>query len=202
MVGEVIDGGAERWQNITINKTSQEKLVVLLNEFTGGGNDEDGSQIQNASVPDQLSPRGEGENIPFHLRSSRPVKNRKLTRRDVAVLIQEIWTERRRSDQQVQNFIFLKFHYFYLKDGRTKNLSEFIYEFFRNRYGNHNTAVEMGCNLDYACKRFKHNENCQLFYHILSGEVMKSFLTLLKLCSCESRLMKIFIIIRKILLIN
>jgi len=58
------------------------------------------------------------------------------------------------------------------KEGRTKILSEFVYEFFRNRYGNHNTAVEMGYNLDYACKRFKYNENYQLFYHILSGEVI------------------------------
>ncbi|CAF2802402.1 unnamed protein product [Rotaria sp. Silwood2] len=157
LAGEVIDGGAERWQNVSTNKTSQERLVILLNEFTGGGNDDDGTgnQSQSSAVPDQLSPRGEGEQVPFHLRSSRPVKNRRLTRRDVAVLVQDIWTERRISDKQ---------------DGRTKSLSEFIYEFFRNRYGNHNTAVEMGYNLDYACKRFKHNDNCQLFYHILSGE--------------------------------
>ncbi|CAF2385844.1 unnamed protein product [Rotaria sp. Silwood2] len=157
LAGEVIDGGAERWQNVSANKTSQERLVILLNEFTGGGNDDDGTgnQSQSSAVPDQLSPRGEGEQVPFHLRSSRPVKNRRLTRRDVAVLVQDIWTERRISDKQ---------------DGRTKSLSEFIYEFFRNRYGNHNTAVEMGYNLDYACKRFKHNDNCQLFYHILSGE--------------------------------
>jgi hypothetical protein len=33
----------------------------------------------------------------------------------------------------------------------------------------------MGYNLDYACKRFKHNDNCQLFYHILSGDVTASF---------------------------
>ncbi len=100
LAGDVIDGGAERWHNITINKTSQEKLVTLLNEFTGGGNDDD-SGTQTFPMPDQLSPRGEGENIPFHLRSSRSVKNRRLTRRDVAVLIQEIWTERRISDKQV-----------------------------------------------------------------------------------------------------
>ncbi|CAF3214446.1 unnamed protein product [Rotaria socialis] len=156
LAGEVIDGGAERWMNVSVSKTSQEKLVLLLNEFTGG-NDDDGSGnlSQTTTIPEQLSPRGEGEQVPFHLRSSRAVKNRRLTRRDVAVLIQEIWTERRISDKQ---------------DGRTKSLSEFIYEFFRNRYGNHNTAVEMGYNLDYSCKRFKYNENCQLFYHILSGE--------------------------------
>ncbi len=97
----MIDGGLERWQNVITNKTSQEKLVLLLNEFTGGGNDDDGSQPEKHTIPDQLSPRGEGEQIPFHLRSSRPVKNRRLTRRDIAVLIQEIWTERRRSDKQV-----------------------------------------------------------------------------------------------------
>ena len=61
------------------------------------------------------------------------------------------------------------------KNGRTKNLSEFVYEFFRNRYGNHNTAVEMSYNLDYSCKRFKHNDNCQLFHQILSGQVIHSF---------------------------
>ena len=100
----MVDGGAERWLNITANKTSQEKLVTLLNEFTGGGNDDDNGG-QAFPVPEQLSPRGEGENIPFHLRSSRPVKNRRLTRRDVAVLIQEIWTERRISDKQVNSVI-------------------------------------------------------------------------------------------------
>jgi hypothetical protein len=94
-----------------MNKTSREKFVVLLNEFTGGGNDDDGSgtQTQTNPIPDQLSPRGEGENIPFHLRSSRSVKNRRLTRRDVALLIQEIWTERRLTDKQV-DFI-LRFFY-------------------------------------------------------------------------------------------
>jgi hypothetical protein len=102
----VIDGGVERWQNVTINKTSQEKLVALLNEYTGGGNDDDGSSTQNNPIPDQLSPRGEGEQVPFHLRSSRSVKNRRLTRRDVAVLIQEIWTERRLSDKQVGCLLF------------------------------------------------------------------------------------------------
>lgn len=50
-------------------------------------------------------------------------------------------------------------------------MAEFVYEYLRNRYGNHNTAIEMGYNLDYACKRFKHNENFQLFHKILLGEV-------------------------------
>ncbi len=109
LAGEVIDGGAERWQNISTSKTSQEKLVVLLNEFTGGNDDDGtGNQTHINLIPDQLSPRGEGENIPFHLRSSRSVKNRRLTRRDVAVLIQEIWTERRLSDKQVY---FISFNY-------------------------------------------------------------------------------------------
>lgn len=108
LAGDVIDGGVERWGNLTAHKTSQEKLVALLNEFTGGGNDDDGSSTQNNPMPDQLSPRGEGENIPFHLRSSRAVKNRRLTRRDVAVLIQEIWTERRISDKQVEWTLTLK----------------------------------------------------------------------------------------------
>ncbi|CAF4352332.1 unnamed protein product, partial [Rotaria magnacalcarata] len=27
LAGEVIDGGAERWMNVSVNKTSQEKLV-------------------------------------------------------------------------------------------------------------------------------------------------------------------------------
>lgn len=103
MAGEVIDGGAERWQHMSNNKTSHERLVILLNEFTGGGNDDDGSGSngQLSAIPDQLPPYGEGEHVPFHLRSSKPVKNRRLTRRDVAVLIQEIWSERRESDRQV-----------------------------------------------------------------------------------------------------
>ncbi len=88
------------------------------------------------------------------------------------------------------------------KEGRTKNLSEFVYEFFRNRFGNHNIAVEMGYNLDYASKRFKHNENCQLFYHILSGDVISILFFVLIKFNFSFRLMKIFIIIQKILLNN
>ena len=102
----MIDGGHERWQHMSTAKTSHEKLVILLNEFTGGGNDDEvsGTNSQTNSVPDQLPAYGEGEQIPFHLRSSKPVKNRRLTRRDVAVLIQEIWNERRLSDKQVRIF--------------------------------------------------------------------------------------------------
>ena len=104
LAGEVIDGGVERWQHLSTAKTSHEKLVLLLNEFTGGGNEDDGasgSTVQATAVPDQLPAYGEGEHVPFHLRSSKSVKNRRLTRRDVAVLIQEIWAERRLSDKQV-----------------------------------------------------------------------------------------------------
>ena len=101
----MIDGGAERWQHISANRTSNEKLIVLLNEFTGGGNDEEagGTPAQINLMPDQLPARGEGDQVPFHLRSSKSMKNRRLTRRDVAVLIQEIWTERRLSDRQVES---------------------------------------------------------------------------------------------------
>ena len=32
LAGEVVDGGAERWQHISANRASNEKLIVLLND--------------------------------------------------------------------------------------------------------------------------------------------------------------------------
>lgn len=134
LAGEVIDGGAERWEHLAQSRTSQEKLVVLLNEFTGGGNDDDASAnlSQTTAVPDQLPPYGEGEQVPFHLRSSKPVKNRRLTRRDVAVLIQEIWTERRLSDKQVrpnESFRSISIFFSFSMDERKLFLNSFMNSF-------------------------------------------------------------------------
>ena len=53
----------------------------------------------------------------------------------------------------------------------------------------------MGYNLDYACKRFKYNENCQLFHQILSGQVSSQRFVLIDRALRCSRPMKMFIII-------
>jgi hypothetical protein len=107
LVGNAIDGGDERWLHIAKTKTSREKLLLVVNELNGVGNDNDddvtgSSSTHGTNVLDQLPAFGEGDHVPFHLRSSKSMKNRRLTRRDVAVLIQEIWTERRLSDKQVE----------------------------------------------------------------------------------------------------
>ncbi|XP_063168990.1 translin-associated factor X-interacting protein 1 [Candoia aspera] len=140
---EVILGGTERWSNLSLGKTSDQLVDVLLEEIGGGLLRE----------RDTFTGRGRSEKIPLYLRCDGLVRNKKLSKREVVALLREIWREKIISDQQ---------------KGKQSSLSEFFLSFFQKRYGEA-VAFDWTYTIYENLKLFRSNETMSLFLNVLTG---------------------------------
>lgn len=92
---EVVSGGTERWQTLAEDKSSDQLVSVLLNELAGTGS--------LAKSVDEFPGQGLSDEVPPHLRYEAELKNRKLSRRDAALVIKDIWTEKENTRNKVCN---------------------------------------------------------------------------------------------------
>ncbi|RXG61731.1 Translin-associated factor X-interacting protein 1, partial [Armadillidium vulgare] len=90
-VAEHIEGGIQRWHEISHGLSSDQLLEVLLNELSGP------STGLSLTTAEYLTCQGDSENVPAFLRYNGSVRNKKLTKRDTLILINDIWDERRKS---------------------------------------------------------------------------------------------------------
>jgi hypothetical protein len=84
-IADHIDGGLPRWESIYQGKPSAEIVTRLIEELTGK---------RLSGPPDYLPGLGAGPAVPRYLRYENRVRHRQLSRRDVAVVIQDIYTSR------------------------------------------------------------------------------------------------------------
>ncbi|XP_063801348.1 translin-associated factor X-interacting protein 1 isoform X2 [Pseudophryne corroboree] len=106
---DVISGGLPRWSQLSLGKSSDQLVDVLLTEL--------GTKI--LKEKDVFPGMGKRENIPYHLRHEGPVKNLKLSLKDVSNLLKEIWKEKMAIDQQVEENLYsalLHIHTYLLKE--------------------------------------------------------------------------------------
>ncbi|XP_013929068.1 PREDICTED: translin-associated factor X-interacting protein 1, partial [Thamnophis sirtalis] len=94
--GDVVLGGNERWNNLSVGKTSDQLLDVLLEEIGGGLLRE----------RDTFIGRGRSEKVPPYLRCDGVVRNKKLSKKEVVALLREIWKEKIISDQQMDEGVY------------------------------------------------------------------------------------------------
>ncbi|XP_032086812.1 translin-associated factor X-interacting protein 1 [Thamnophis elegans] len=143
--GDVVLGGNERWNNLSVGKTSDQLLDVLLEEIGGGLLRE----------RDTFIGRGRSEKVPPYLRCDGMVRNKKLSKKEVVALLREIWKEKIISDQQ---------------KGRQSSLSDFFLGFFQKKYGE-GVAFDWTYSIYESLKLFRSNEMMALFLSILTGNM-------------------------------
>ncbi|XP_058010865.1 translin-associated factor X-interacting protein 1 [Ahaetulla prasina] len=143
--GDVVLGGTERWSSLSVGKTSDQLLDVLLEEIGGGLLRE----------RDTFIGRGRSEKVPPYLRCDGLVRNKKLTKKEVVALLREIWREKIISDQQ---------------KGRQSSLSDFFLGFFQKKYGEA-VAFDWTYSIYENLKLFRSNEMMALFLNVLTGNV-------------------------------
>ncbi|XP_039183376.1 translin-associated factor X-interacting protein 1 isoform X1 [Crotalus tigris] len=142
---DVILGGSERWTSLSVGRTSDQLVDVLLEEIGGGLLRE----------RDTFIGRGRSEKIPPYLRCDGLVRNKKLTKKEVVALLREIWREKIISDQQ---------------RGKQSSLSDFFLSFFQKKYGE-GVAFDWTYSVYENLKLFRSNEMMALFLNILTGNV-------------------------------
>lgn len=90
----MIQGGIVRWKELSDGKTSAELMEVLLSEISGGASADTGG----AEFFEGL---GTDESVPLYLQHDGQVRNRRLGKRDTALLVRDIWREKALSDAEV-----------------------------------------------------------------------------------------------------
>ncbi|ELT95990.1 hypothetical protein CAPTEDRAFT_174103 [Capitella teleta] len=144
---DYVTGGIVRWKEISENKTSDQLVESLLLEIQGAtGSD------SNAEAFDGL---GLGDEVPKYLRHEGQVRNRRLGKRDTALLIKDIWREKSTKDAE-------------RTDGKRENLADYLAEYLQQKFPLQQMSVEWAYNLQDACQRYAHDENIGLFWNVLS----------------------------------
>ena len=100
---------------------------------------------------------GTGKHVPAFLRYQGRVRNRKIAKADLEVLVQQIWNERR-----MQRML----------DPEDKtSLAHFFYKFLRQRFGVQQIIAEWGYNILFGLEKFIWDADLELFLLCLTGAV-------------------------------
>ncbi|XP_059164929.1 translin-associated factor X-interacting protein 1-like [Physella acuta] len=145
---DYVQGGATRWQQLSEGKRSNELVDVLLQEIQSGGT---GDTVGT----DYFDPLGTGPEVPIYLRTTEPVRNRRLSKRDAVLLIRDVWKSKSAKDAE-------------RTDGKRQNMGEFFYEYLKARFPIEQLVIEWGYNMDDACLRYAHDDVIGLFGRILT----------------------------------
>lgn len=153
---QYVEGGTDRWNELSQNRSSDELVDVLLAEMTG----QDIAIIQAgvSTGAEYFQGQGAGPEVPKFLRYDGQVRNRRLGKRDTSLLIKDIWQEKAAHDAEKP-------------DGEREDLGEFLYQYLNRRFGVENMIIEWGYNLYDACGRYTHDPRVGLFYGILQKEI-------------------------------
>lgn len=151
-----IEGGSERWNELTNEKSSGDKMNVLLSELTG----QDIGAIKSGGgvMVDYFEPKGSGDDIPLYLRSDERVRNRRLTKRDLCITIKDVWQEKIKKEGSAP---FTK---------RSK-MDEFLYEYLQKRFGVATMVTEWAYNIHDALTRYSFDKYVSMFAGILNEEI-------------------------------
>ncbi|XP_068200563.1 translin-associated factor X-interacting protein 1-like [Palaemon carinicauda] len=144
-VAEYIEGGITRWRELSYGKTSDQMVDVLISELTG-------SQLTTSS--EFIDCKGNEPGVPAYLRYEGSVRNRRLGTRDLMLIIDDIWSTKRK----LQN---------------TDSMEQFVDQYFTERYHLEEVRAEWCYSLADGCQRLAHEEQIGLFWGILCGQVQE-----------------------------
>ncbi|CAF0922248.1 unnamed protein product [Adineta ricciae] len=143
----------ERWDELSIGKTSNERVDILLNEIIGG------NDIYNNLV--HFIGLGVDSTVPTFLQTTANIRNRHFMQRDVLLLIEDIWKEKIEYDGQRAT-----------EEAPKSVLADFVHIYFKRRFPDDETLqLEWGYNLVASCRRFKTSPDIDLFWSVLTGKI-------------------------------
>ncbi|UJR36757.1 hypothetical protein I4U23_029472 [Adineta vaga] len=163
----------ERWNELSLGKTSNERVDILLNEIIGG------NDIYNNVL--HFIGLGFDSKVPTFLQTTASIRNRHFMQRDVSLLIEDIWKQKIEYDSQRQSVETSKS---YVKI----SLVDFVHIYFKQRFPDDELLqLEWGYNLVASCRRFKSYADINLFWNVLLGKIEEKFYYENQVLSVESK---------------
>ncbi|CAF3644864.1 unnamed protein product [Rotaria socialis] len=152
----IIEGGLEHWKELSIGKTSNQLVDILLNEIIGG------NDIYNNVV--NFIGLGIDPTVPKFLQTTSNIRNRHFMQRDVSLLIEDIWKQKIEHDLEQQNTLDAKPNF-------KISLADFVHIYFKRRFPDEELLqLEWGYNLVTGCRRFKTSSDIGIFWSVLLGQ--------------------------------
>ncbi|CAF1039156.1 unnamed protein product [Rotaria sordida] len=152
----IIEGGIEHWNELSIGKTSNELVDILLNEIIGG------NDIYNNVV--NFIGLGLDPTIPKFLQTTSNIRNRHFMQRDISLLIEDIWKKKIEYDLEQESTTTSK-------QNIKISLVDFVHIYLKQRFPDDELLqLEWGYNLVVGCRRFKLSPDISNFWSVLLGQ--------------------------------
>ncbi|CUG06006.1 Hypothetical protein, putative [Bodo saltans] len=144
------------------------RVDVLANERAALGeiiwnwlNDDDMCETDLQHRYKYFVPRGTAQNIPVYFRSSVPVRNRRLNKLDVELLLNQFWNMR---IEQRRSIPF-------------PTIADSWMEWTTKQCGSMAAGVELSYNIFDVCERYQYDPDCKLFLKVIRGELTEMVVT-------------------------
>eukprot|EP00948_MAST-09A_sp_MAST-9A-sp1_P001969 g1969.t1 len=118
--------------------------------------DDDG--VLDEEDPEYFVALGAGPTVPKFLQYEGKVRNRKIKKVDLEILVQQIWHER-------------KMQLKHPGDHHDQSLSDFFYIFLKQKFGIQSIVAEWGYNILYALEKYVWDADIELFLLCLTGAI-------------------------------
>ncbi|GBP31952.1 Translin-associated factor X-interacting protein 1 [Eumeta japonica] len=141
--GDFIGGGRARWRQLARGLSSREALLALLKELGPA------ATTQHLEHFDGL---GTDPVIPPYLRYEGQVRNLRLSRREVSVIINDIWLGK-------------------IEHGRGMSMQDYVTKYFEDRYQQPSVRAEWAYNLCSGAEQMLDEPQVKLFWGILHGHL-------------------------------
>lgn len=151
-----IEGGVERWNELSKETSTNDKVDILLAEITG----QDINVIKNGggAMVDFFEPKGIEDTIPKYLQSSERVRNRRLSKRDLCISIKDVWQEKIKAEGSTP-----------FTDHSP--MDEFLYEYLQRRFSIESMTTEWAYNIHDALTRYSADSHVNMFASVLNKEL-------------------------------
>lgn len=144
---KVLEGGEERWLQISQGKKSGQLVNLLLKEIMGDG---EGYEY--------FEPKGLGEDIPVYMRYEGKLRKRKMDKSDAGIIIKELWGEKTKQNQE-------------RGEADPEPMDLFFASFMKQKYKDEKLTMEWTYMLISILEEHEEDDHLMLFNQILKGDM-------------------------------
>ncbi|KAI8593023.1 hypothetical protein BDZ88DRAFT_476679 [Geranomyces variabilis] len=171
-VESMCPSGIQQWEALCKGKDYNDSIILLMREIVKAqasrgmtrAKDSAGGMGYADSEPRFFVGLGVSASVPKHLRYKGKIRNRQISRKNLCLLLRDIWTAKAVHDSTEA-----------AKSKRTyqrSTLSDFLYGYLKKRFGTQEIVAEFGYNIHEAAKKHQFQSvECLLFYHILDDSL-------------------------------
>ncbi|XP_072943024.1 translin-associated factor X-interacting protein 1-like isoform X1 [Epargyreus clarus] len=142
---DFIGGGRDRWWQLASGMSSRDKLRVLLKEL--------GPAAESEHL-EHFDGLGTDPSVPPYLRAAGRVRNLRLSRREVCVVLHDVWRARARQRQRAR-----------------PALQDFLAAYFEERYQQASVRAEWAYNVCAGVEQMLDEPHVKLFWGVLHGHL-------------------------------